>query len=81
MKIYIVSKIECNAPYPIEVHYCTNYEKAIEFLRLAVADVNSGIDENTLIDIATDVLDVHFSKTKTKSLERKLAKEFLELGE
>ena len=79
MKIYIVKSVRNLDFYPdyIELHYCTSYEKAIEFLRFAIKDATSGVDEDTIIDISVGILDEYFSP-EAKSVERKTVKEFLE---
>lgn len=74
MKIYVISIFDIS--HFIEVHYCTSYEKAIEFILHALKDNNSGVEEYTLIDISVDILDEYFSK-EAKSLERKYGQEFL----
>ena len=74
MNIYIISIVDDLDYY--EIHYCTSWEKVIDFLRRAIEDEKSGIDENTIVDISVDILDEYFSN-ESKSIDRKCVKEFL----
>jgi len=81
MILYVVSIVDGKEYFLTytEVHYASSYANAIKFLEIAIKDDFSGIDEDTIIDIATDVVDYYFDK-RCKSAERKTAREFLEDG-
>lgn len=75
--MYIVSAIE----YPdtfhdiIELHYASSYANCINFIKQALADENSGVENDTIITIHECDLDKYFSEIKLH--DEKPASEYL----
>ena len=82
MKIYIVSEIETtdnpNIRYSLDIfplHYASTYDNVIQFLRRALEDSNSGLEDDTVIDVAISKIDEYFYHEQC--IERKPLREYL----
>ena len=69
-KVYLVETVEVgfgnNPSYHdfnlVNISY--SYEKAIEFIKTALADDNSGIEDDDMIQITTELIDEYFGASK-----------------
>lgn len=71
MKIYDIEDSE----FDDNVHFASSFEKCIEFLKLAIDDKNSGINEKSIIRITKVEVDAYFGEVEY--IGRKKASEWL----
>lgn len=77
-KIYTVYVVDFPDTFrdSCEVHWASSRKKCIEFIKRALTDKNSGIQDDTVIFIAKVTLDGYFSQIETE--EEKRAIEYVE---